>query len=246
MNISGILFLLLGTLWSVVSSDEVIAHFLNWFKANGGTTNGLDLGIFPEMGRGVLASRDITSGQEVLFIPTSLIFSALSAQNSEDEVHRKLGKIFANHEELIVALILLEKCRGNSSFWKPYLDVLPNYVPNLNTYSKAELAELQDSSFADEVAQGWQRVASQIRHFKQKASLIWPCDIELVSMDDYLWASSIVDSRAFRFQGAVNLAPFSEMFNYFPHSEPRRYNAGNFFLNHHRLSKAGLQVLADR
>jgi hypothetical protein len=246
MDYLNILCFLVLAICCSASSDEAVMAFQKWFKANGGVVTGLDLATFPQMGRGVLASKDITSGQEVLFIPTPLIMSAVSAENSDDEMHRKLAKIFVNHEELIIALILLEKCRGQSSFWKPYLDVLPDYVPNMNAFSKAELAELQEPSFADEVTSGWQRFASQIRHFRQKAAPIWPCDIEKITMDDYLWASSIVDSRAFRFQGAVNLAPYSEMFNYLPHSEPRRYNAGNFFLNHHRLSKAGLQVLADR
>lgn len=243
-NILLILFLSVGI--CSAASDSAVLSFQRWFNANGGIAKGLDLSVFPEMGRGVLASIDISSKQEILFIPTSLIFSVSSAQNSTDEMHRKLAKIFVNHEELIIALILLEKCRGEESFWKPYLDVLPEYVPNLNAFSRVELEELHEPSFADEVMQGWPRFSSQMRHFQQKAADIWPCDINKITMDEYLWASSIVDSRGFRFQGNVNLAPYSDMFNYFPHVEPRQYNSGNFFLAHHKLNKNGLQVLADR
>ena len=228
------------------SSNDATSVFQEWFSSNGGLTSGLGLGTFTGVGRGVLVEKDIISGQEVLFVPSSMIFSANSAQNSPDELHRKLAKIFVNHEELVIALILLEKCRGDQSFWKPYLDILPDYVPNLNTFSKSELAELQDPSFADEVVQGWQRLASQMHQFRQKAAPIWPCDIDQITMNEYLWASSIVDSRGFRLQGSVNLAPFADMFNYRPHPQTRAYNGGNFFLKHHRLSKTGLQVVADR
>lgn len=207
--------------------------------------NGLDISDFPEMGRGIMASKPIEPGQEVLYIPSHLIISSSLIKNSTDKTHQLFSKLFSTDHELLAAFILFERAKV-TSFWTPYLSILPSYVPNLAHYIGTELEELQDRTLVQEVRESTQKTIQNFNQFKQKVAPYWLTNINDVTLQDYIWVSSILDSRGFRFRGAIHLAPFSDMFNYSPHSDPRPPNSGNFFLEHHKLSSDALQVTADR
>lgn len=62
----------------------------------------------------------------------------------------------------------------------------------------------------------------------------------------YLWADSIVASRALSIQGERFLAPYADMFNGKPHEQARTHDNGNHFLKYHLLKSNRLIVRADR
>jgi hypothetical protein len=225
--------------------EEQVNAFKKWFIDKGGVVNGLDVAEFSGMGRGIQAASDVSADQDVLFIPASMIISANTVKTSDDRDHKQLYKLFQDEQELITAFILFERAKGDDSFWKPYFDVLPEYIPNLGHCSPEELDGLQHPPFANEVKRTNKKTRAAFQNFLIKTNEFWPSSVTATELD-YMWAASIVDSRAFRFKGSINLAPFSDMFNYAPHSEARTPNAGNFFLKHHKLTSAGLHVSADR
>lgn len=233
-------------LQTVTSSNNDLQDFHKWFVKNGGIVNGLDIYNFPDMGRGLIAIKNISRGEKVLFIPKKLILSSNLVKTSSDLIHRKLFESFPQDNELMIALVLLEKIRGKDSFWSPYIKVLPKHVPNLAQYDREELELLQSPTFSDGVMANWHHTIQSYNEFLEKVKSYWPSNPKLVTLQDYMWASSIIDSRGFRFKGEINLAPFSDMFNYSPHPDPRPSNGGNFFLEHHILNTNGLDVLADR
>jgi hypothetical protein len=229
---------------SLLKETQVKA-FKQWFTDKGGIVNGLDVAEFEGMGRGIQAARDIVPDQDVLFIPASMIISSNTVKTSDDKDHKQIFKLFQDEQELITAFILFERAKGDDSFWKPYFDVLPQYIPNLGHSSADELDGLQHPPFANEIKRTNKKTRAAFQNFLIKTNEIWPSSVSATEMD-YMWAASIVDSRAFRFQGSINLAPFSDMFNYHAHKDERQPNAGNFFLKHHKLTSAGLQVTSDR
>lgn len=234
-----------GALYDATTEESRLNAFKIWFRDNGGVVNGLDVADFEGMGRGILAASDIVPDQDVLFIPSHLIISANTIARSSDSDHQQLYKLFPDEQELITAFILLERAKDNDSFWKPYFDVLPDYVPNLGHCNADELDGLQHPPFANEVKRVNKKTRAAFQNFLIKTNEIWPTSAPARELD-YMWAASIVDSRAFRFRGSINLVPFSDMFNYHPHEDKRQPNAGNFFLKHHKLSTTGLYVSADR
>lgn len=118
-----------------------------------------------------------------------------------------------------------------------------------NIFLREELLELQDEDFAQSVQLAQRKAQQTYVEVKERlssgvgaAALLWELSIE-----DFLWAQTIVDSRGLRFQGSVYLAPYADMFNYRPHEEGRRSNSGDFFLLHHKLAADGaVTVTADR
>lgn len=171
--------------------------------------------------------------------------SVNNALRSDDTVHRKIGKMFKSEEQAVIAMLVYEKLKGNGSLWAPYFDILPLYVSNF-AFSGFLPGELQEEKLEKDATNTLSRMKADFKVFQKTVKSSWPSSVPQPSFDIYQWASSIIDSRALRFEGHVNLIPVADIFNYSPHPVPRRKNAGNFFLQHHKLSDKGLTITSDR
>ena len=229
-------------------------RFINWFHANGGRATKIGLSSFARMGRGIQALGNISSGEEVLRVPASLILSISTLAESRDPVHKAIVRSFGSDsgEDVVIAALLLELSRSDKSRFYEYISVLPRNVPNLSYFSKDSLAELQHAELQRDVLDSQGTLAQRFASFLRNAEAFWPqhgLDIHLtqLTLNDYRWAVSIMDSRGLRFKGKVYLAPFADMFNYAPHPLSRPANSGEFFLEHHKLHRDGhLAIFADR
>jgi histone-lysine N-methyltransferase SETD3 len=241
---------------------------LAWLRRLGGTARGVEVAEFPGMGRGFIATRDIVEGDVVLEVPSkdifmiknaleiltlsnyfsdNVIFSLKNALRSDDLLHRRIARALSrDQEQVVAALLLLERARGGASAWAPYIKVLPEYVPN-GASEGFLVAELQNPHLERDVNRSVAALQARFGPFQRALASEWPEALPLPELGDLRWAASIVDSRALRFQGQVNLIPVADIFNYRSHPVPRRKSGGDFFLSHHRLSEGeGLQVTADR
>lgn len=162
---------------------------------------------------------------------------------------------------------------GDQSFWKPYLDVLPDYVPQPVLFSAQELATLQHPTMQSRVKEVRHPVSfvaftdisahplnnkhlhtTQMQKLLRQRGTVVARFIqqhgahvtEAEALDLYRWGISLVQSRALTFRGRKHLCPLADMFNYSPRNEKREANAGESFLRYHQLSSEGLQIYADR
>ena len=156
----------LGGIFGGSTSPE--EAFLSWFKDNGGMMNGVGLGDFPNMGRGVKATGDIKSGNEVMRIPTKIIFSQSSLLKSNDPMHVKIAKAIASDDLAVVAALLLEKQRDTNSKFYEYLQVLPKYIPNLSYYNTESLKHLQSPTLEKDALEGQYRNRNNYKIFTDK------------------------------------------------------------------------------
>jgi histone-lysine N-methyltransferase SETD3 len=96
-------------------------------------------------GRGLLARRDINDGDELLIIPMDLCLTKKSARNAlgKDVLPSEINEYLAMACQLIHERFAL----GEKSFYKPYIDVLPdvNEVNPTFTWSDEDLAFLEGS-----------------------------------------------------------------------------------------------------
>jgi hypothetical protein len=237
------LLIILGR--ALVHAISVEDTFLQWFSSNGGVQYGISIATTETKGRGVYADKDIEEGATLLQVPKKLIVCVDTLKASNDPVVVELSRAFQTEEQILAAFLLLEKHRSERSFWKPYLDVLPEYIPNLLVFSNEELEALGDESLRQKALLTRARAERNYFDYLTKAG-----DLQLpekVTLQQYFWARAVLDSRGLRFQGRVYLAPFTDMFNYEHHHEQRHSSMGNFFLKHHSLRSDGtLIVSADR
>lgn len=210
----------------------------------------LTISYFDGMGRGLMTLKNIALEQKVLSIPSQLIFSKqnLIFRRVDDKVLNKISTIYSeNSENAVIAWLLLEKSRGNASFFKPYIDILPKHVPSLIHFSLDELFELQSEEIIKAAQEMQLDTKLEFDNFRKGMSPHWPYNINDVTFEDYKWAVSVVSSRGLRFRGEVYLAPVADMFNYAPTTTKREANGGEQFLKYHKLNSNGsITILSDR
>ncbi|CAI5962529.1 unnamed protein product [Closterium sp. NIES-64] len=133
----------------------------------------------------MVAGRDVHEGEVLLTIPQSLW---ITAEVAAEEMPPHTGPV--NTQVAMVAWLLREKARGRQSEWWPYIDILPPYVPLPHRFRNDSLDEAQSDLLKLLVHQ--QREVA-LMEYKQ----VRPPAMAFASFDDYMWAHSILDSRAF-------------------------------------------------
>ena len=115
---------------------------------------------------------------------------------------------------------------------------MPTHVPLPNTFTTAELKELEEPKVSraarKRVAAAKSRLAAAVVPALEAAlpgeDHTAPEWLSTTSLDTYLWAVNLVGSRALTIQGRKYLVPFADMFNYAPHHQHRDADSGANFL----------------
>jgi histone-lysine N-methyltransferase SETD3 len=195
------------------SSDQKIAALLRWLEDGGARFPKLHV-VRQENGeRSVLAQAGISTGEAVLHIPRSHLLTLEVAKSSD------IGRLLQSHvnpdnEELYLASFLLQEKHRPDSFWKPYVDSLPEAFPHVPLFfSESERALLQ-GSFVLTLLQ------FQDYSLRQDHALL--CQkvpgYERFSVEEFIWARLSVSSRNFGLkvgglQGRA-LVPLADMLNH--------------------------------
>ncbi|CAI5995210.1 unnamed protein product [Closterium sp. NIES-64] len=172
-----------------VHEGELISDF--WRAGGGADFHYLSTSLSPTMScharrqMSMVAGRDVHEGEVLLTIPQSLW---ITAEVAAEEMPPHTGPV--NTQVAMVAWLLREKARGRQSEWWPYIDILPPYVPLPHRFRNDSLDEAQSDLLKLLVHQ--QREVA-LMEYKQ----VRPPAMAFASFDDYMWAHSILDSRAF-------------------------------------------------
>ena len=239
------------------SAREREAALVRWLEAKGVyLSNKAGWGVAPHplrvesetvedfelSGRGILASKNIAQGEAIVRIPSSILLTREAAR-------RILGPSVVPadlNEYLAIALLLLhERAKGASSFWGPYIDILPTAeeVGQTWLWSDEDLALLSGSGVLDATASLRAKVHRE--HASMLETVVRPngLDEAAYSLEAFEWAFSMLFSRAINLRETEELAlvPYADLLNHSP------YSASYFNYNNIPLSKDREVVLyADR
>ena len=180
-------------------------------------------------GRGLLARRDINDGDELLIIPIKLCMTKQAACDAlgEDALPSTINEYLAIACHLIREKFVL----GKSSFWKPYIDVLPE-VDEVNptfTWSDEDLKFLEGSP----VIAATKSLQMKLR--REYDALLGGEDgliarfperfpAEHYTMEAWTWAFTMLFSRAIRLRGlqqgeTLAMVPYADLINHSPFSQ---------------------------
>lgn len=215
---------------------------------------------------------------EMFTIPESIIISSKSVIHQFNTISKipqfqsKMTNLLSHHipssylvqQDVIIALYLMVQCElDENSLFKPYMDILPNYIiPRLDSFDEEELNFLQDEELKNLAKEShnqlqslWQSndlqdlLSSMIQAMKtiEQTQTQSQC-ITFHSFHKYM---SIVSSRAMVLQGTKYLTPPAEFANYEPrYDERKRFNGRmgqSFTLYHERNNDNGsITVRSDR
>ncbi|KAL3690680.1 hypothetical protein R1sor_004331 [Riccia sorocarpa] len=186
--------------------DDKIQNFLAWMQSNGASLRGCYLknssqGL--EAGLG-LYTTDCCSNDDVVLV-TPLVLAITPMTVLQDPLVGPLfGKLFADGQvddrHVMMLYLMVQHALGDSSFWAPYLKMLPTNFGTSVFFSEDEMLELEGTALYN--ATRIQK-ASLSRQFEEKVKLIVEmilesvnCPTRDVSLEDYLWANFIFWTRA--------------------------------------------------
>ena len=238
-------------------SEDVI----EWLVSKGGRVNGLELGEFEGMGRGLLCGLRLETGREALFVPRTMIFRGSSGR-AVASAFGETGPL--SDLEAIAFQLIFEVAKGPASTWAPYLTVLPKYIVTPKAFGAEALQALQDQGLAERATK--MRAVRTAAFIKLKKSLKLAiqsgcaegtpgssnnsknvaCVRKHLSISMWAWAGAIVDSRALTFQGQRHLVPVADLVNYGLRPDGASSGSGDYFLRHHILNEDGVATRSDR
>lgn len=180
-------------------------------------------------GRGLLARRDINEGDELLKIPLTLCLTKKSARKAlgKDALPSEINEYLAIACQLIHERFVM----GDKSFYKPYIDILPE-VDEVNptfTWNDEDLSFLEGSPVVAATR------SLQIKLRKEYDALLGGegglCERfpdrfprEHFTCENWIWAFTMLFSRAIRLRNlrqgeTLALVPYADLINHSPFSK---------------------------
>lgn len=132
--------------------------FNEWARDGGVQCDAVEIAIFPGYGLGLRATRDIDAGEQVLSVPRQLMFSEEKLSESERNMYSTLPQL--TNLNLAYALII-EKIRGTSSSWYPYINTLPSRYNSVLYFTVEQMQRLRGTSVCSAALRQCRVVARQ-------------------------------------------------------------------------------------
>ncbi|XP_067938844.1 actin-histidine N-methyltransferase-like isoform X2 [Watersipora subatra] len=181
------------------SRESRLRAFMRWSTENGAKCDKVDLALFEGLGVGVQATQRIEPHEEFMSIPRSMMLTADTELSSIGELLRT-DPIASQMPNIALSLHLLsERFKGSGSYWKPYLDVLPETYDTPLYFPPNEIALLKGSPTYEQSIHMQRNVARQYAYFwslfinKRRGQ--YPVMAKNFTYDLYRWAVSTVMTR---------------------------------------------------
>lgn len=168
-------------------------------------------------GRGLIAVKGIVQGEPLFEVPFEVVLTKQRALEDIPELPEDVNEYIA-----IATLLVLERAKGDDSFWKPYLDVLPkdeDLIP-LFRWSEEDMALLKGSPCIAAAASLRTKLASE---FASAEDGIYSSNrdkfpAEVFTLEAWEWAFAILFSRAIMLtaEQRVALVPYADLLNHNP------------------------------
>lgn len=192
-------------------SEEKEKAFLDWLNGPANITGLKNIKI-TNVGnpphRGTIALVDIKEGDGFIHVPYSSMILG-----EDQRIESDLGAVFHHDYQKVkpffystgepnlhrrVALsLLVEKRKGAKSFYKPYIDILPQHFTRIQDFSDLELAEMEGSTVYKEVIEARARAQYEYEMLFPMLSEAFPKILANVSFAEWHWAKNIIITRCF-------------------------------------------------
>lgn len=197
---------------------------------------------FEISGRGLLARKEIQQGESILTVPPQCL---MTKQRAMQEMGTKIVPESMGEYVALALFLIHERSLGASSFFAPYIDILPTVeeVGQTWTWNEEDLALLTGSGVLASTAS--LRAKLKADHALVLEETIRPNGLneETYSWDAWEWAFSMLFSRAINLRETEELAlvPYADLLNHSP------YCSSYFFYNKIPFSKdREVTLYADR
>ena len=197
---------------------DKFAVFVEWLQKNGAHMPGLYLKKYTDDVRGVHASSQLHSQEQIVTIPERLLIHEGMGQKTSvgRRVHQdpSCHVIVPAHTQVII--YILEHLNDNDNFFKPYFDILPRTFKSFPIFwTEEELSWLEGSDLLRQI----QDRKINIKADYDSVCRCCPDFAERHNLEDFLWCRTAVGSRNFgiTINGVkrTTMVPFADMLNHY-------------------------------
>merc|ERR1711964_914557 len=160
-------------------------------------TNGADLRkvYFDSDQRILRVRRKIKAGEVILTVPPELFMSTTLAR-TDSKIIQLLEKKMELGTHQLISIYMLEEMKNKkekSTFWQPYIDVLPPRYDDIPIFwTDEEIAELQGDALAR-----WERRRKTLSDDYDAIVSHCPGFKETATLEEFMWARTAVITRTF-------------------------------------------------
>lgn len=205
---------------NAVTLEEKVANFNAFIESLNFPTNHLVAYVAGDgMRVGTMATQDITIGTSYIDVPVTAVMSSENAKTDSDDVNALIDRGRDRNDDFHTLLFFLMHERFNAkegSFWWPYLALLPTldeykaYHPTF--MSEAKLSGLEGSGVKGRIVNN-QRKAKQAFASVSNDESVPEALGSAWTEDNYMWATTILDSRSIWWSGTRHLVPLLDLIN---------------------------------
>lgn len=124
-----------------------IEQFCQWARTNGIRFDGVQIQQYPNLEFGLQANRPFKEGERFVTVPRKVILSLdNNLSNVAAALLSQLPVLDTMPNVKLAMALIVERMIGAKSFWKAYIDLLPEKYSTVMHYSPAEMAELKGTS----------------------------------------------------------------------------------------------------
>lgn len=176
--------------------EQSYIQLLKWAKRNGITYPGLRPAMFADTGRGLLACRRVHSGDCVVSVPSHMLITTRTAQNSP--IWAPLASRYRKNltpRQTLSIFLLHEKHLGKKSFWQPYICTLPTDFNTPCYFTEGELRCLPTSCRQEcEVLRA--ALYEQYSELKPLLQELDSAEAARFTFEEFRWAWAVVNTRS--------------------------------------------------
>lgn len=183
----------------LASRSSAIDEFLLWLRNNNVEFDGLKIAEYPGLDLGIEAEKDFKEGDMMIAVPRSVMLTVENIQHSPFKELAKKDPLLVNMPNVALSLLLLLQRHDPKSFWKPYMNMLPQKYTTVLYFTPDEILQLKGSPAYEMALRQCRSIARQYAYFNKlfqrsgdEASTMLR---EVFTYEDYCWAVSTVMTR---------------------------------------------------
>lgn len=187
---------------------------VQWLRDGGGLFDKLYLKYYSDDYRGVHCLTKVPEDDIILYVPFKYIMTSEVAKASDIGTKIITSNVDLRSKHSYLASYLLQEKKNESSFWDPYLDILPVFYANMPIFFDEDNLKLLKGSFTLE------KIADRIDSLRIEYDNIRrgvPA-FSKFTHEEFVWARLVVITRIFGM--AINgnktdgLVPYADMLNH--------------------------------
>jgi len=192
--------------------------FFKWLLDGGATFPLLYLNFFSGNYRAIFAKRKVKTNEDVLYVPFCQLMTSEVARASEVGTQIQESNVQLRSRHSFLAAYLLQEKANPSSYWKPYIDILPEEYDTVPLFfSQEQLDELEGSMSLDKIRDRHQSLRIEYNNLVENVPMF-----SQFTYESFVWARLVIITRIFGMvidgEKTEGLVPMADMLN---HKRPR-------------------------